>query len=153
VGIDLSCADVSAAMAMTIARSEPYYDVMAFNQQFTKLDISPGMTLDQVVNTTNNWTGGGTDCSVPMTWAANYNREIDTFVILTDNETWAGNIHPHIALQRYRQSSGIDAKLVVVGMTATQFTIADPRDRGMLDVVGCDSNLPRLITEFSAGRI
>jgi 60 kDa SS-A/Ro ribonucleoprotein len=153
VGIDLSCADVSAAMAMTIARSEPYYDVMAFNQQFTKLDISPGMTLDQVVNTTNNWTGGGTDCSVPMTWAANYNREVDTFIVLTDNETWAGNIHPHIALQRYRQSSGIDAKLVVVGMTATQFTIADPRDRGMLDVVGCDSNLPRLITEFSAGRI
>jgi 60 kDa SS-A/Ro ribonucleoprotein len=52
-------------------------------------------------------------------------------------------------LQRYRRSSGIPAKLVVVGMTATGFSIADPNDAGMLDVVGFDTSTPSLIAEFS----
>jgi 60 kDa SS-A/Ro ribonucleoprotein len=33
-------------------------------------------------------------------------------------------------------------------MTASEFTIADPDDPGMLDVVGFDSNTPQLIAEF-----
>jgi 60 kDa SS-A/Ro ribonucleoprotein len=56
------------------------------------------------------------------------------------------------ALQLYREKMGINAKLVVVGMTATEFSIADPSDRGMLDVVGMDTSTPQLITEFAAGR-
>ena len=44
---------------------------------------------------------------------------------------------------------GINAKLVVCGVTATNFTIADPNDPGMLDVVGFDSAVPMLIDQFS----
>jgi 60 kDa SS-A/Ro ribonucleoprotein len=33
-------------------------------------------------------------------------------------------------------------------MTATNFTIADPRDAGMLDVVGFDTNTPQMISQF-----
>ncbi|MBM6978326.1 MAG: hypothetical protein I3J03_01215, partial [Actinomyces succiniciruminis] len=47
--------------------------------------------------------------------------------------------------------SGIPARLVVVGMTSTGFSIADPDDAGMLDVVGFDTAVPSLITEFSRG--
>jgi 60 kDa SS-A/Ro ribonucleoprotein len=36
-------------------------------------------------------------------------------------------------------------------MTATQFTIADPTDPGMLDVVGFDAAVPSLITGFARG--
>lgn len=38
---------------------------------------------------------------------------------------------------------GIDAKLIVVSMTATEFTLADPNDAGMLDMVGFDTAAPR----------
>ena len=48
---------------------------------------------------------------------------------------------------------GIPARLIVVGMTATNFTIADPEDPGTLDVVGFDTATPRLISDFAAGRI
>jgi 60 kDa SS-A/Ro ribonucleoprotein len=48
---------------------------------------------------------------------------------------------------------GIDAKLVVVGMTATEFTIGDPNDKGCLDVVGFDPSVPALISEFAQGSI
>jgi len=93
----------------------------------------------------------GTDCALPMLYATKNTIEVDTFVIYTDNETWAGSIHPHQALQEYRRKTGIPARLVVVGMTATEFTIADPTDPGMLDVVGFDAAVPSLITEFARG--
>ena len=51
-------------------------------------------------------------------------------------------------LVQYRQAMGIDAKLIVVGMTATQFTIADPSDPGMLDVVGFDASCPAVMADF-----
>jgi 60 kDa SS-A/Ro ribonucleoprotein len=96
---------------------------------------------------------GGTDCALPIMDALDNDLEIDTFVVYTDNETWAGNIHPFEALKKYRKKTGIDARLVVVGMTATEFTIADPRDPGMLDVVGFDTASPSIISSFSRGEL
>lgn len=152
-GVDLTAAQVGAAMAMTIAKTEPYYQIMGFSSQLVDLDISPGMGLSDILRKTRYMTFGSTDCALPMLHALKKNIAVDTFIVITDNETWDGNVHPHVALQQYRKATGIDAKLIVVGVTATNFTIADPTDRGMLDVVGGDSNLPKLITEFSAGRI
>jgi 60 kDa SS-A/Ro ribonucleoprotein len=75
---------------------------------------------------------------------------VDVFVVYTDNETWAGQVHPSQALRAYRERTGIAAKLIVVGITATKFTIADPNDAGMLDVVGFDTATPQLISGFAA---
>ena len=41
------------------------------------------------------------------------------------------------------------AKLVVVGLTATEFTIADPNDAGTLDVVGFDAAAPAVMGDFA----
>lgn len=61
---------------------------------------------------------------------------------------------PHEALKKYRTEMNIpDAKLVVCGMTSTGFTIADPTDPGMLDVVGFDSAVPDLVRSFVLGKI
>lgn len=46
-----------------------------------------------------------------------------------------------------------DAKLVVMGMASTGFTIADPTDPGMLDICGFDSAVPELLKEFVLGNI
>ena len=78
---------------------------------------------------------------------------VNTFVVYTDSETYAGTIHPSQALKKYRSAMGINAQLVVVGMTATGFTIADPKDAGMLDVVGFDSATPNIIANFSRGEV
>ena len=96
---------------------------------------------------------GGTDCALPMLYAQALEREIDTFVIYTDSETWAGDIHPVQALRDYRHASGIDARLVVVGMVSNGFSIADPTDPGMLDVVGFDTATPQLISDFARGAL
>jgi len=80
-------------------------------------------------------------------------RKVDAFVIYTDSETWAGGVHPAQALRDYRRASGIDARLVVVGMVANDFSIADPSDPGMLDVVGFDTATPQLISDFARGAL
>lgn len=162
-GLDLSCAQVSGAMAMTVARTEPYYMVRGFtggyrfgsrgNTQLTDLGISPKMDLNTVMRKMHDNNFGTTDCSAPMEFAIANKLEIDTFVVFTDSETYQGWRHADGALRDYRRKSGIDAKLIVAGMTATEFTIADPQDAGMMDIVGADANLPRLIADFSGGRL
>ncbi|QJD50865.1 RNA-binding protein [Streptomyces phage Bmoc] len=160
-GLDLSCAQVSAAMAMTIARTEPAHIIRGFtcdgysyrNSGLTDLGISARTDLATAMRKVQRSNFGGTDCSLPMVWAKQNDVEVDTFVVITDNETYAGNIHPFQALKDYRKATGIDARLAVLGVASTPFTIADPSDAGMMDFVGFDSNAPRVLADFSAGRI
>ncbi len=152
-GLDLSCAQVAGAVAMTIARTEPYSMMRGFSTQFIDLGITESMSLDGVMRTMRNRPFAGTDCALPMVWALKNKVEVDTFVVITDNETWAGNIHPHQALKEYRNKMGIDARLAVLGVDATGHTIADPSDKGQMDFVGFDSAAPKVLADFSAGRI
>lgn len=81
-------------------------------------------------------------------------EKIDVFVVYTDSETWFGKIHPTEALKQYREKMNIpNAKLIVVGMQSNGFTIADPNDKGMLDVVGFDSAAPQVMSLFAEGQI
>lgn len=154
LGIDLSAAQVSAAMAMVTARTEPWYQIMGFGTQFRDLNISPSDSLDTVNRKVRAMTMGGTDVAQPMIWALKNKIEVDTFIIYTDNETWAGAIQPDRALCDYRQKMGIDAKLIAVGVAATAFSVGDPNDvNGTFNVAGFDSSAPGVIADFSAGRI
>jgi 60 kDa SS-A/Ro ribonucleoprotein len=163
--------DASAALALVTAATEERYEVVGFfagrhgwksrtksqwgwgDQGLTPLAISPRQRLDDAVKTVSNLPFGGTDCALPMLYARAQEREVDTFVIYTDSETWAGKVHPAQALQDYRAWSGIDARLVVVGMVSNGFSIADPADPGMLDVVGFDTATPQLISDFARGAL
>lgn len=91
---------------------------------------------------------GTTDCSLPMIWAQKTQTAADVFIVFTDNETFAGNTHPATALREYREKMGIPAKLIVCGMTSNSFTIADPDDRGMLDICGFDTGALDVIQNF-----
>ena len=127
--------------------------MLGFGHELVPLSISPRQRLDEVVKATSGLPFGGTDCALPMRYAEAREREVDTFVIYTDSETWAGDVHPAQALRDYRQASGIDARLVVVGMVSNGFSIADPKDPGMLDVVGFDTATPQLISDFASGSL
>jgi 60 kDa SS-A/Ro ribonucleoprotein len=128
------------------AKSSGWYE-----PALTPLTITPSMRLDQAVKTVSNLPFGGTDCALPMLYALEKGISADAFVVYTDSETWAGNIHPVQALRQYREKTGIAAKLVVVGMVSNGFSIADPTDAGMLDVVGFDAAAPAVIADFIRG--
>lgn len=147
----ITAREVSAVMAMAVLRSEPNYYIAGFSNNLTPLNITAKDKLDAVVRKISDLDFGGTDCALPMIDAKQKKLDVDAFVVYTDSETWAGNIHPFQALKAYRAFSGKDSKSIVCGITATGFTIADPSDPGMLDVVGMDSSVPQLIQGFIGG--
>ena len=168
---NLSPRDAAAALALVAASVEPTSEIVGFfagrggwrsggRRQWyggadgiTPLSISPRQRMDDAVRMVTDLPFGGTDCALPMRYAQKQGLLIDTFVVLTDSETWAGDIHPSTALREYRNATGIDARVVVVGMVSNGFSIADPTDPGMLDVVGFDTATPQLISDFARGAL
>jgi len=162
-GSCVSAREASAAMALITAATEPEHEIIAFSAPsgggyggmhgggesgITRVPLSPRMRLADVIKHVSAIPMGGTDCALPMLWAARNKLNVSAFVTYTDSETWAGNIHPAQALRQYRNEFVGDAKAVVVGMTSNGFTLADPNDRGMLDVVGFDTSVPAVISDF-----
>lgn len=144
----MMAAEKAAAMCMVTAKAESVCIIRGFSDVFVDLGITRKDSLRDVMSKTAGLTFSRTDCALPMTWAQKQGMDVDAFIIYTDSETWAGSIHPHQALASYRKASGNAAKLVVVGMESNDFTIADPSDAGMLDVVGFDASAPKVIADF-----
>ena len=167
-GMPITCHQASAVMALIMARTEPFCHSVSFSvspnnsdyygsggkADLQELPIRKETTLSEVYEMTLHKRFGMTDCAMPMTYALEKKLEIDTFIVYTDSETYYGDIHPSEALQKYRKEMNLpNAKLVVMGMASSCFTIADPKDKGMMDVVGFDSAAPQIVTDFSAGRL
>lgn len=146
--------DVTGVMAMVTARKEPMgYACMGFCGTFVELGITPKQDLTTVIQKVQRNNFGSTDCSLPWLYAAQHKLPVDVVVTLTDNETYAGAMHPSVAMKQYRQQMGRQTKNIVMGLTSTGFTIADPKDPDSLDVVGCDSAVPQIMADFVTGKI
>lgn len=160
-GSPLTPREASAAMAMVTARTEQDYEIVGFTagsagwqtgrDSLTRVNFTARSTIKSVCAETAAMPMGGTDCALPMVAALAKEHKVDVFCIYTDSETWAGTIHPTQALREYRQRMGIPAKLIVVGLVSNGFTIADPNDAGMMDVVGFDSSAPAVMADFARG--
>jgi 60 kDa SS-A/Ro ribonucleoprotein len=135
-------------------QAETNCDIVGFHNKLVPLEVFKDRSkkLEQLVDETHRLGFGTTDCSKPMTWARKHRKEYDAFIVYTDSETNSHRIPPHAALEKYRQRMNIPtAKLIVVGMTSSNFTIAKPDDLHMLDVVGFDRDTPDMIREFIMG--
>jgi 60 kDa SS-A/Ro ribonucleoprotein len=147
-GSSLTPREASAAMALMTAATEANTHIVGFTGGMVPLPLSPSMLLDDAVRAVSGLPFDRTDCAQPMLYALERGISVDAFTVYTDSETWAGTIHPVQALRQYRERTGIAAKLVVVGMVSNGFSIADPDDAGMLDVVGFDTATPAVIADF-----
>ncbi len=152
-GAPITPREASTAMALVTLHAEEDVEIMGFSNRFMPLNFSRRTRLDDACRQTAHLPFEGTDCSLPMIWARQHNKNFDAFVVYTDNETWAGLMHPSQALQQYRERQHANARLAVVGLVSNGFTIADPKDAGMMDFVGFDSAAPQLISDFVAGRV
>ena len=156
----LTCRDASIAMALIYLETETNVSAVAFSNTLTDLTapssknhLRRGMTLDQALSATHGMSFSTTDCVLPILHAMKNNILIDTFIMLTDNETYAPSEHPQSALIRYRELTGIQAKLIVIGMTGNCFTIVDPNDRNTLNLAGFDTSTPEIASMFMRGEI
>ena len=167
----ITCRMASAALALMLYETEPKVYLRGFTAQsnhgygstatsadngFRNFDpnVRRGMTLQQFITATHA-PFGPTDCSLPMRRAIEDNlTDIEAFIVMTDSETFAGPIHPQVALENYRAfSKNPNVKLIVVGMTANSLTIADPNDRNTLNLAGFDTAMPEIIAMFVRGEL
>ena len=80
--------------------------------------------------------------------------DIDVFIVYTDSQTSCGDIHPSEALKKYRaEMNKPEAKLIVMAMQVNDFSIAEPKDKGMFDICGFDSDVPEIVNEFALGNL
>jgi 60 kDa SS-A/Ro ribonucleoprotein len=161
VGIDISASmtnqnalgltshEVATVLAMKILRTEPQSLAVGFASEIRELGMTKTMDLQSALRTTQG-AFGATNPGALIEYAWRHKIPVDTFVVITDNEVNRGRHVPDV-LKAYRSEMGIDAKLAVLACTATNFSIADPNDPGMLDIAGFGSDVPALLTEFSRG--
>ncbi|XP_051867032.1 60 kDa SS-A/Ro ribonucleoprotein isoform X2 [Pristis pectinata] len=150
LGCRALCAySVAAVMSMVVTQTETNSTIVAFSNEMVPLHITSEMALDEVLAVMHAVPFGSTDCALPMLWAIKTKTVADVFIVFTDNETYYGNIHPVEALREYRKKMGIPAKLVVCGLGSNSFAIADPDDRGMMDVCGFDAGALEVIRNFA----
>jgi 60 kDa SS-A/Ro ribonucleoprotein len=174
---NMTAREATAAVAMYLEAAEDNTHIIGFTGGASgygfsrrRTEISQGdkyadtvTVLDDKVNSSRSLTNvirdlealpmGGTDIALPMLYAMEKGLEVDTFIVMTDNETWAGNTHVYQALNQYRQASGIEAKLVVLATEATGHTVADPSDPLQMDIAGFDSAAPQILSEFMRGTL
>jgi len=143
----LSCVEAVMAMAMLFIRTEKACHVVGFDTEIKNLGITKNQRLDDILKSVKTL-GGGTDLAQPIIYALKNHLMVDTFVILTDNETWAGQQHPVQALFEYRKRYNPQAKLVVLATTANGGTIVEPGDKLSLGIAGFDAAIPGLIKQF-----
>ncbi|XP_066548719.1 RNA-binding protein RO60 isoform X2 [Amia ocellicauda] len=149
LGGSVSAATATAAMTMVTARTESDSQIVAFSEDsVVRCPVTADMSLQQVESEFQKIPMGVTDCSLPIQWATETNTAADVFIVFTDNKTWFRDLHPAEALKMHRNKMGVFSKLIVCGMTSDGFSIADPDDRGMLDICGFDSGTLDVIRNF-----
>ncbi|XP_048846006.1 60 kDa SS-A/Ro ribonucleoprotein [Brienomyrus brachyistius] len=153
LGSHLNATTAAAAMTMGIVRAETEPQILVFSEgAVIPSPVTPDMSLTQVMAELAKSTGGATNCVLPIVWATENQKPTDVFIILTSN-TSLGRIHAAEALRMHRYRMGLSSKLIVCGLTSNGFSIADPEDRGMMDISGFDSGALLVIQNFILDQI
>ena len=161
----LSCREASVAMALITIASEARIgnevEVVGYTSglsrdwtcstAITPLAISARQRLDDVVRFVDTLHFGATDCALPFVWAKDQGKDFDAVISYTDSETYAGAIQPTEALTAYRKARNINTRAIVVGMTATEYSVLDEKDAGSMNVVGFDAGVPAVMADFIRG--
>lgn len=142
--------EVTAAMAMVTARTEEQYEFVAFSSGISRLNITSNMSLEEVLRVVQKQKFEYTNPGLVFEWAMKEMVPMDGAIIYTDNEV-NGGVHVSALLKQYRQKMNIPARMVICATSVTDFTIADPTDRGQLDIAGFSSETPALISNFLRG--
>lgn len=140
-------AGVAAGMiAACMKACNPSTEVKYFDNTLadSKFDA---LSLDSVLADMRNRRFGSTNPGLLLEYAIREKKRFDAFVVLTDNDV-NGGYHMHGLLETYRRTVNPKAKMIVVGMTANNFSISKPDDILSMDVSGMDAGILNAIEKF-----
>lgn len=149
----IKASQLGCIMLSWLTKQEDFTRVFTFSNTYQELtaDFSNYRDMWADIQKLSNFMSA-TNCALPVINALNEKRKVDLFIVWTDNETNSHHSgHASEYLKKYRKEVNPNAKMVVVGCTATDCSIADPTDPGMMDVAGFDSSIAQIISSFVKG--
>jgi 60 kDa SS-A/Ro ribonucleoprotein len=149
--MNLNASQIGNILALTMLKTSPSVDVVGFDTRIKPVNYGRRTSVDTVVNTSP--IGGGTDCSLPITYALTTKKYYDTIVIFTDSETWAGRRHGIEVLNEYRKTINKDVKIVEVLLVSNTYTSYPKDTPNVLRVVGFDSHVIDIINKYTLGSL
>ena len=159
----LSNADIAALLSLVIARSGQGHLFYVFSAKSNRYSIAKDesglydvghhihahSTFQEVLDAVqlSNW--GATDISNGIRYLEKSNKHVDAMIVITDNDINTGE-KPLVALNSYRAKIGNpNVKLITLAVQLNDITIADPSDKGMLDMCGFDTNSYQVMHAFT----
>lgn len=139
--------NAAAAIALASYKKEDYTYIGSFSINFQLLNIGKSTTYKNMVDILNHFPWRTTNPSSVVKYALDHNVKVDAFIIYTDNEANCGDPISSV-LGKYKKAINKDVKFITVSMSADNFSLADPNDPSMLDVIGFDMDHPSLINTF-----
>lgn len=154
IGLEaITAAEVSAVFAMAIMKTEKNHHVVGFSRKCKPLAINANMSLKEVMHVIRKFDWNSTDFSQVASYAQKEKLDVDVILAFTDNEVNEGR-HPTQALHTYRKEMNKpECRQIICATSCTDFTVSDPTDPLQMDLVGFDSAVPALVSQFVLGLV
>lgn len=151
-GCQIDPPTAAAVLAMHVARTEREFEIVYFAEEISSMTINPSMELSTVMQLMlglTDPTHTSCDCTKPIQWALDGDKDFDVFIIFTSCRTVTWETNAMNTIREYRQRPNTRrTKLVVVTMTTNDCFIGDENDHLILNVVGFDSSGMGVINDF-----
>ena len=146
--VDVGGFTARASVLRSYGTASGRYAKLYNEEGFTLLDLE-WKNMHHISNEIQKITAGSTNCGAPVLHALRTKEAYDGIIIITDNDINMGD-HPVPLMAKYRSQIKPGAKMVVITTQVCNYSVADPRDPLMLDVVGVDASGPEIVLDFIA---
>ena len=147
-GYEMSARQIGLVLGYIMLKQEPNAELILFGTGCERPSFGRSSSLQEVLDNTQQ--GGGTNCAIPFMYAWQYAQKYDAIVMLTDSETWAGDINMQVNVKAYEKHFSTNLKIVEVALVENPTTTL-PQNARYLRVVGFDDNVPAIVQEFISG--
>lgn len=149
------CSDVASLIAGTVLRRNPETTVIPFADNAFSVSLNPMdsiMTNAQKIRAAG---GGGTDCSSPVREAVRRNIKADLFILVSDNQSWAGSHYAHGTgvMNAWKSFKKINpnAKLVNIDLATNGTLQTPPGHPDVLNIGGFSDEIFAQVNAFVKG--
>lgn len=142
----MNVVDAALLVALPLIKASPDALLIGFSTRYHLLNSHTWKELKREAKEKGR---GGTDLTQPVSYALKKSIPVDTFVILSDEETWAGQRHSTEIIKEYRRKMGIPSKLIVGSMEPNGYSVKDPKDPLQFNVIGFDPNYVKIVSEIT----
>lgn len=145
----VSCREVAALIASTVARRNHNAVIMPFAERLYKVPIN---VRDSIMTNAKKLAlnGGGTNCALPLEELVLKKAKVDLVIMISDNESWMGSSYRGTAtMTAFRKLQKINpkVKLVTIDLTPNSTSQVSP-DKSILQIGGFSDKVFEVIQSF-----